>query len=124
SSPRPLVSSSFISPPPPSLSSFFPYPPLSPSAASALSLRDALPIFTVRLDSEVVPCARASPSPSSSPLPSVVQRSRGRRDRTGADRKSIRLNSSHDQISYAVFCLKKKKKKKKTKKKTKNIIVI
>src|SRR2546421_8778724 len=31
-----------------------------------------------------------------------------RRDRR--DRKSTRLNSSHDQISYAVFCLKKKKK--------------
>src|SRR5216683_3518850 len=29
------------------------------------------------------------------------------------DRKSTRLNSSHDQISYAVFCLKKKKKNKK-----------
>src|SRR3989440_4816258 len=28
------------------------------------------------------------------------------------DRKSTRLNSSHDQISYAVFCLKKKKKNK------------
>src|SRR2546421_5164129 len=28
----------------------------------------------------------------------------------GRDRKSTRLNSSHDQISYAVFCLKKKKK--------------
>src|SRR2546421_1828821 len=28
------------------------------------------------------------------------------------DRKSTRLNSSHDQISYAVFCLKKKKMKK------------
>src|SRR2546428_3160093 len=26
----------------------------------------------------------------------------------GGDRKSTRLNSSHDQISYAVFCLKKK----------------
>src|SRR5688572_32440017 len=31
----------------------------------------------------------------------------------GKDRKSTRLNSSHSQISYAVFCLKKKKKKKK-----------
>src|SRR2546421_9405198 len=31
-----------------------------------------------------------------------------------ADRKSTRLNSSHDQISYAVFCLKKKKKNNKT----------
>src|SRR2546428_6001724 len=30
------------------------------------------------------------------------------------DRKSTRLNSSHDQISYAVFCLKKKKKEKVT----------
>src|SRR2546421_6813611 len=28
---------------------------------------------------------------------------------TTLDRKSTRLNSSHDQISYAVFCLKKKK---------------
>src|SRR5438552_13536557 len=30
----------------------------------------------------------------------------------GRDRKSTRLNSSHQIISYAVFCLKKKKKKK------------
>src|SRR2546421_9004070 len=29
--------------------------------------------------------------------------------RSSRDRKSTRLNSSHDQISYAVFCLKKKK---------------
>src|SRR2546422_6538855 len=33
---------------------------------------------------------------------------------TLADRKSTRLNSSHGYISYAVFCLKKKKKKKVT----------
>src|SRR2546430_11427350 len=31
-----------------------------------------------------------------------------RRRRLGTDRKSTRLNSSHSQISYAVFCLKKK----------------
>src|SRR2546430_12081900 len=31
------------------------------------------------------------------------------RVRPGTDRKSTRLNSSHSQISYAVFCLKKKK---------------
>src|SRR5438270_10111408 len=37
----------------------------------------------------------------------------------GLDRKSTRLNSSHSQISYAVFCLKKKKKKNKKKKKKK-----
>src|SRR5687768_18037762 len=33
--------------------------------------------------------------------------------RRAADRKSTRLNSSHGYISYAVFCLKKKKKKNK-----------
>src|SRR5438270_5464091 len=38
------------------------------------------------------------------------------------DRKSTRLNSSHSQISYAVFCLKKKKKKKKIKKPIKNMM--
>src|SRR5690349_23585580 len=32
-------------------------------------------------------------------------------DRAAGDRKSTRLNSSHVEISYAVFCLKKKKKK-------------
>src|SRR2546427_2927486 len=36
------------------------------------------------------------------------------------DRKSTRLNSSHSQISYAVFCLKKKKRKKKKKQKIDN----
>src|SRR2546430_8928208 len=34
---------------------------------------------------------------------------RGARGSRSADRKSTRLNSSHSQISYAVFCLKKKK---------------
>src|SRR2546430_3219652 len=33
----------------------------------------------------------------------------GSRRLRGRDRKSTRLNSSHSQISYAVFCLKKKK---------------
>src|SRR5688572_31346057 len=37
--------------------------------------------------------------------------------RQRGDRKSTRLNSSHSQISYAVFCLKKKKKTKTKKKK-------
>src|SRR2546427_5903905 len=35
----------------------------------------------------------------------------GGRERVHADRKSTRLNSSHSQISYAVFCLKKKKRR-------------
>src|SRR2546427_4557454 len=50
----------------------------------------------------------------------LLQRSQGRTDPRrghhrsrfhglGEDRKSTRLNSSHSQISYAVFCLKKKK---------------
>src|SRR2546430_8081124 len=44
----------------------------------------------------------------------AVDKSRHRRTSIGrgcsTDRKSTRLNSSHSQISYAVFCLKKKKK--------------
>src|SRR2546430_8334575 len=40
------------------------------------------------------------------PLP---RHTRVRLDRRTRDRKSTRLNSSHSQISYAVFCLKKKK---------------
>src|SRR5438445_2552492 len=45
--------------------------------------------------------------------PSTSTRTRdslGRRRRWCQDRKSTRLNSSHANISYAVFCLKKKKK--------------
>src|SRR2546427_6804907 len=38
--------------------------------------------------------------------PEVIEASHG----VDEDRKSTRLNSSHSQISYAVFCLKKKKK--------------
>src|SRR2546430_5491712 len=40
----------------------------------------------------------------------VVRASPGGDQARGGDRKSTRLNSSHSQISYAVFCLKKKKK--------------
>src|SRR2546430_4204501 len=76
-----------------------------------LSLHDALPIWPAlrrRHVRRVFPGARAT----AARLPS------GRRlgvsrpaDRGDQDRKSTRLNSSHSQISYAVFCLKKKKKK-------------
>src|SRR2546428_4445473 len=42
--------------------------------------------------------------------PSVLRNEEMRRKAfRNSDRKSTRLNSSHDQISYAVFCLKKKK---------------
>src|SRR2546430_11700359 len=41
-------------------------------------------------------------------LDETVTRLDGIREEGGLDRKSTRLNSSHSQISYAVFCLKKK----------------
>src|SRR5689334_24955062 len=59
-----------------------------------LSLHDALPIYPS------VPC---TPSHSTAIL-GVRWNGRPR-----IDRKSTRLNSSHSSISYAVFCLKKKK---------------
>src|SRR2546430_4787130 len=65
-----------------------------------LSLHDALPIS----------CSRRSDAPKLAGARRVRahQRRKGRTDGT-RDRKSTRLNSSHSQISYAVFCLKKKK---------------
>src|SRR3712207_7898674 len=48
---------------------------------------------------------------SDSPLSSTYRRATRDRSNASADRKSTRLNSSHANISYAVFCLKKKKKK-------------
>src|SRR5207245_10440606 len=58
-------------------------------------------------------CTRAELSAPAPDVPAVTGRHRrvwppGRR-RPGGDRKSTRLNSSHGSISYAVFCLKKKK---------------
>src|SRR5690349_23247920 len=44
----------------------------------------------------------------------TLRAGRGRERALGPDRKSTRLNSSHVEISYAVFCLKKKKKNKTT----------
>src|SRR6516165_11795583 len=41
--------------------------------------------------------------------PGPASRNPGTAPARGPDRKSTRLNSSHSQISYAVFCLKKKK---------------
>src|SRR2546429_3271600 len=69
-----------------------------------LSLHDALPIS----------CRQALPRPHdrAAPCPSAARSPSGRvpRTRRSRDRKSTRLNSSHGYISYAVFCLKKKKK--------------
>src|SRR5258708_7995855 len=55
-----------------------------------------------------VPPRRAKPSSARSRKPLVELVRREERQ----DRKSTRLNSSHQIISYAVFCLKKKKNKK------------
>src|SRR5687768_17897179 len=65
-----------------------------------LSLHDALPISG----------ARRVRDPGQEGRRSATHR-RGLRRRAAGDRKSTRLNSSHGYISYAVFCLKKKKKK-------------
>src|SRR5699024_12799928 len=66
-----------------------------------LSLHDALPILVRKLVS-MPPSQRAFTK-------CMPQRSAS--SRMDSDRKSTRLNSSHVSISYAVFCLKKKKKK-------------
>src|SRR2546426_8141779 len=67
-----------------------------------LSLHDALPIYRV-----VMPEYRCA----SVRRARCEARPRSWRSDTGSgDRKSTRLNSSHLVISYAVFCLKKKKK--------------
>src|SRR5256885_4414315 len=81
-----------------------------------LSLHDALPISSVisREKKPVVsPRTFTACSPSFRVAGGSFPTSRSRR-RSGScrprDRKSTRLNSSHLVISYAVFCLKKKKK--------------
>src|SRR5438552_19202400 len=72
-----------------------------------LSLHDALPICAdgSRRDGERIRAALR-------PRPAAVEavRHHSGRSRPKRDRKSTRLNSSHQIISYAVFCLKKKKK--------------
>src|SRR5437762_9978514 len=64
-----------------------------------LSLHDALPIFGSS-EKRIEPPSYFSLSFGSTP----------RQKTSAGDRKSTRLNSSHRCISYAVFCLKKKKK--------------
>src|SRR3712207_8439964 len=75
-----------------------------------LSLHDALPISVRSLPAPAGaesgtprPCTRSPTSDRIRPVPTSSPPG-------SADRKSTRLNSSHANISYAVFCLKKKKK--------------
>src|SRR2546427_8549776 len=64
----------------------------------------ALPICSTASSGRLVRFQRASG-------PTPIRNSAGAISGTNTDRKSTRLNSSHSQISYAVFCLKKKKNK-------------
>src|SRR5204863_9914813 len=71
--------------------------------------------FPTRRSSDLPPppvrSARPSPAPTWSPRPRPSPSRSGwpaRRWSGSGDRKSTRLNSSHVEISYAVFCLKKK----------------
>src|SRR2546429_6736305 len=54
-------------------------------------------------------CHRAPPAQGRAAVYRVRCAASPRRFRSSRDRKSTRLNSSHGYISYAVFCLKKKK---------------
>src|SRR5690348_17711786 len=73
----------------------------APPEIYTLSLHDALPICLDPLSFLDAPFAPA-PAPADPALSVSWNHS--------SDRKSTRLNSSHPSISYAVFCLKKKKK--------------
>src|SRR5439155_21300563 len=86
----------------------------APTEIYTLSLHDALPIWSASSGHRRrTPCTRAPhPAPRRANefglrLPVGSRAPAGRA--VGPDRKSTRLNSSHVAISYAVFCLKKKK---------------
>src|SRR5438034_5463603 len=82
---------------------FFFIPPAT-TEIYTLSLHDALPISAARR-------AAATHPPHALPGEPAPHALVGRRPGPAVrDRKSTRLNSSHTVISYAVFCLKKKKK--------------
>src|SRR2546430_8037122 len=93
----------------PPRSTLFPYTTLFRSAA----LRRALGATLARCRSlhRLVRCARHRRRSGRARGVSVSRLGRKRLQPRSADRKSTRLNSSHSQISYAVFCLKKKKNK-------------
>src|SRR5438105_12380200 len=86
--------------------SFFFFTDTPPTDIYTLSLHDALPISRAAGRDPGCP-AQAPPAPA----PPGPRPARPRTRATAAarsDRKSTRLNSSHEWISYAVFCLKKK----------------
>src|SRR5439155_20251006 len=94
------------------LPSYFFFNDTATTEIYTLSLHDALPILATKEPSKK-PKKRGRikgkpPSPYSLSPPRFFLRAVHRLDKE--DRKSTRLNSSHVAISYAVFCLKKKKK--------------
>src|SRR5256885_9314189 len=88
--------------PPPSFFFFF-FNDTATTEIYTLSLHDALPIWRSR------PRPRRSAAARARSWRSTRCRRSPRRRSRRPDRKSTRLNSSHLVISYAVFCLKKKK---------------
>src|SRR2546427_3998538 len=104
---------------PRSLLSFFFFNDTATTEIYPLSLHDALPI-SVLCDGVAQPIqdrARRHPDAGADQRPAgrkVKVEPRPTAFRITQDRKSTRLNSSHSQISYAVFCLKKKKETKQT----------
>src|SRR5438270_3948967 len=71
--------------------------------------RSTLFPYTTLFRSGRSPSGRFTPTPTLSDGTPDSDRT-AERSESGVDRKSTRLNSSHSQISYAVFCLKKKNK--------------
>src|SRR5437773_2098753 len=67
--------------------------------------------LTAQLLPHIIPEYRKSTIYQRLKNPFIDRHVRAARARFGLDRKSTRLNSSHITISYAVFCLKKKKDK-------------
>src|SRR5206468_12343693 len=86
----------------------------APPALTTLSLHDALPISERQQAAALPIAARRFRGPCAKRIRSAAACRRSasskpeRQQAAALDRKSTRLNSSHDQISYAVFCLKKK----------------
>src|SRR5438552_10375204 len=94
---------------------FFFFNDTSTTEIYTLSLHDALPISTVTADMHCVTTwSRLDQRWEGIPFSKIVELAKPKAD-SKLDRKSTRLNSSHQIISYAVFCLKKKKKKKQIK---------
>src|SRR2546430_5320112 len=94
----------------PPISSFFFFNDTATTEIYTLSLHDALPISDYQKAQQLIV---EDASRVFLTYTVVYQASNKSVKNYFLDRKSTRLNSSHSQISYAVFCLKKKKKNKK-----------